>query len=193
MVSETIFFYSRCIQLGSEAYPDSSAFPSLQNGRFFYRKPLAKTCTTCEKERTTFPFVFLSTSKDTCICSCILSSWENRILLNKLLTPGRRFSLSLKRIARAKACSNHRLEVNIFGKLTLEFCASSRSSQRELLWKPLAKFERTDQFQPGKVLKIRESISSHYSISYCKISLFIYCSSLSNAGPFLLLRYQMPL
>ena len=44
--------------------------------------------------------------------------------------------------------------------------------------------ERSDQFSPGKFLKIIEHVS--YSIRYCKISLLIYTgsSSLSNAGNF---------
>ena len=34
------------------------------------------------------PFSFLPSNTDTCICSCILSSWENGIPLNELLALG---------------------------------------------------------------------------------------------------------
>ena len=68
-----------------------------------------------------FPLAHLPENDDTLICSCILSSGENRISMNKLFKLGRRLFQSPKRITRAKAYLSYRCEGNISGELAHSF------------------------------------------------------------------------
>ena len=52
----------------------------------------SKTCKNERKQQAKFHFVLLPSNNDSWICSCILSSWENGIPLNKLFTLGEDFS-----------------------------------------------------------------------------------------------------
>ena len=64
---------------------------------------LQKTSLGNLRNRTRLPFVLLPNNYKNWMCSCILFSWENEILLNRLFIPRRRLSLSPKRNARANA------------------------------------------------------------------------------------------
>ena len=68
---------------------------------------------------------------------------------------GGRFFHSPKKTARAKACSSHRCEVSISGNLTLNFNTFLRFFEGNFSGKFLAKFERSDRFQPEKIHSTR--------------------------------------
>ena len=76
------------------------------------------------KHQARFPFVLLPSSSDSWMCSCTLSSGENGIPLNKLLTPGGRLS------TRQKESIGHGCEVNTSGILACNFSTFFKVSQR---------------------------------------------------------------
>ena len=67
-------------------------------------------------------------------------------------------------------------------KLLLTLTPFLRFLEGTLVRKSIIQSERSDGFQPGKILKIIEHVG--YSVRYCKILLLIYSESggLSNVG-----------
>ena len=116
------------------------------------------------------------------MCSCILSSLENGIPLNKLFTLGGRLFNPSKGKHVLKRAESHRCEVNTSGIFACNFSVFFLKGIH--FRKPLTESERSDRFSLGKFLKIIEHVS--YSIRYCKVSSHIYSwsSSLSNVGTF---------
>ena len=84
MMLKTVLFYPRYVKPDSVIYPAliGHSFPSKQE--IFCRKPLPKTCKNERKQQAKFPRVLLPSNDDSWMCSCIMSSWENGIPLNKL-------------------------------------------------------------------------------------------------------------
>ena len=119
---------SRYVQLSSAI---QSALFSLRHERFSAERLIRKPAERSESSRQDFPF-FLPSNNDIWMCSCILSSWENEIPLNKWFALDRGFFQSSKTIARATACWSHRCEGNILGKLARNFSTFFRVSRREL-------------------------------------------------------------
>ena len=68
-----------------------------------------------------FPFVLLPSKNGSWMCSCIVSSWENGILLNKLFTPSGRLFNPPKGKHVLKRAESHCCEVNTFGILACNF------------------------------------------------------------------------
>ena len=97
MMLKTVLFHPRYVKLGSVIYPTliGHSFPS--QWEIFCRKPLSKTCKNERKQQAKFPFVLLPSNNDSWVCSCISSSWENGIPLNKLFTLGGRLFNPSKR------------------------------------------------------------------------------------------------
>ena len=93
MMLKIALFYSRYVKLVSViylAFIGHSFPPKLE---IFCRKPLPKTCKNERKTASKAPCVLLPSNNDSWMCSCILSSWENGIPLNKLFAPrGRLFN-----------------------------------------------------------------------------------------------------
>ena len=185
MTLKTAFFYPRYVKLGSVIYPAliGHSFPS--KWEIFCRKPLSKSCKNERELQAKFPFVLLPSNNDSWMCSCILSSWENGISLNKLFTLGGRFFNLPKRKHVLKRAESHRRDVNTVGIFAYNFSTFLRFLEGILFRKLLTESERSDRFWPEKLLQIIEHVS--YLIRYCRISLLIYSgsSSLSNAGRFL--------
>ena len=73
-------------------------------------------------------------------------------LIKLLILAGRLFH-SPKRKARAKACSSYCCEVNVLRKLAPNLTTFLKVSQKEFFRKSLTESERSDRFQPGKILK----------------------------------------
>ena len=72
-------------------------------------------------------------SNDSWMCSCILFSWENRIPLNKLFTPGGRLFNQPKGKHVPKRVESHRCEVNALEILACNFSTFFKVSQRDSL------------------------------------------------------------
>ena len=125
------------------------------------------------------------------MCSCILSSWENGIPLNKLFTLGRRRFNGQNESNVLKHAESHRCEVNASGTFACNFSTFLTFLKRTHFEKLPTESERSDRFWPGKFLKIIEHVS--YLIKYSKLSFFIYSgsSSLSNAGCFFFLTHPV--
>ena len=185
MMLKTALFYPRYVKFGSVIYLAliGHSFPSKWD--IFCRKPLSKTCKNKRKQQAKFPFVLLPSKNDSWMCSCILSSWENGIPLNKLFTLGGRLFNRPKRKHVLKRAESHRCEVNTFGIFACNFARFLRFLEGIHFRKSLTESERSDRCWPGKFLKIIEHVSN--SIRYCRISLHIYSGSsrLSNTGRFL--------
>ena len=117
---KTVLFYPRYVKFGSAIYPAliGHSFPSKLE--IFCTKPLSKTCKNERKHKAKFPFVLLASSNDSWICSCILSSWENGIPLNKLFTLGRLFNPPKRKLV-LKCAESHRCEANILGIFACNF------------------------------------------------------------------------
>ena len=96
-----------CTRLWGKVLSASSCI-AIYRGLICIKKPLRKTkkCTLLVsfkyilhsgqvmiRQQAKFPFVLLPSNNDSWMCSCILSSWENGIPLNKLFTLGEDFSL----------------------------------------------------------------------------------------------------
>ena len=105
MMLETVLVYFRCFQLGSVILPgfDRHSFPLILE--IFCRKLFSKSTKNQGKQGATFPFVSLPNDDETCMCSFLCSSWENRIPLSRLFILWEGLCHPPKRIARAKACS----------------------------------------------------------------------------------------
>ena len=73
------------------------------------------------KTASKFPFVLLPSNNDSWMCSCILSSWENGIPLNKLFTLGGRLFNPPKRKHMLKLAESHRCEANTLGISAFDF------------------------------------------------------------------------
>ena len=118
---KTALFYPRYVKLGSVIYPAliSHSFPSKYE--IFCRRTLSKTCKNERKQQANFPFVLLLGNNDSLMCSCILSSWENGIPLNKLSTLGGRLFNPPKRKHMLKRAESHRCEVNTLGIFACNF------------------------------------------------------------------------
>ena len=120
MILGTVLFYP-LYKLDSVIYPAliSHSFPPKK--KTFCRKPLSKTCKCERKQQAKFPFVLLPSNNDFWVCSCILSSWENGIPLNKLFTLGGRLFNSSNGKHVLKRAESHRCEVNTLGILACNF------------------------------------------------------------------------
>ena len=131
MVLKTVLFYPRYVKLGSVIFPAliGHSFPSKKE--IFWRKPLSKTCKNERKQQAKFPFVLLPSNNDSLMCSCILSSWENGIPLNKLFTLGGRLFNLPKRKHVLKRAESHRCEVNTLGIFACNFSTFFKVSQRD--------------------------------------------------------------
>ena len=97
----------------------------------FCRKPLSKTCKNERKDKARFPIVLLPSINDTWMCSCILSSWESELPLNKLLTlEGRLFNppkgKHVLKHGESRAC-----EINTLRILACNFSTFFKVSRRD--------------------------------------------------------------
>ena len=136
------------------------------------------------KQQAKFPFVLLPSNNDSWMCSCVLSSWENGIPLNKLFTLGGRLFNPPNRKHVLNRDESHRCEVKTLGILLVILARVLRFLKGIHFRKLPTESEWSGRFQAGKFLKIVEYVS--YLVRYCKISLLIYSgsSSLSKAGRF---------
>ena len=104
------------------------SFPSKRG--ILCRKHLSRTCKTSETP-SKISFVFLSSNNDTLMCSFILSSWENRIPLNKLFILGGRLFNPPRGKHVLKGADSHCCEVNTLRKLACNFSTLFKVSARE--------------------------------------------------------------
>ena len=134
MMLKTVSFYSRYVKLESvDPTLIGHSFPSKLE--IFCRKPLSKTCKNERKQQAKFPFVLLLSNNDSWMCSCILSSWENGLPLNKLFTLGGRLFNRPKRKHMLKRAESHRCEVNTLATFACNFSTFCKASQRDSFWK----------------------------------------------------------
>ena len=131
MMFKTILFYPRYVKLGSVIYPALIGHSFLSKKEIFCRKPLSKTCKNERKQQTKFPFVLLPSKNDSWMCSCISTSWENGIPLNKLFTLGGRLFNPPKQKLALKRAECHRFEVNTLGNFACNFSTFFKVSQRD--------------------------------------------------------------
>ena len=75
--------------------------------------------------------VLLPSNNDCWMCSCISSSWENGIPLNKLFTLGGRIFNPPKGKHVLRRAESHRCEVNKFGILACNFSTFFKVSQKD--------------------------------------------------------------
>ena len=129
---KTTLFYPRYVKLGPVIYPILIGHSFLSKWEIFCRKPLSKTCKNERKQQAKFSFVLLPSNNDYWLCSCILSSWENGIPLNKLFTLGGRLFNPPKRkhllkhsILSSSLCGKH------LGIFACNFSTSFKVSQRD--------------------------------------------------------------
>ena len=97
--------------------------------QIFNGKLFSKTCKTSKHSKC--PFFLLPSNDDSLLCSCILSSWENGIPLNKLLTLGGRLLNLPKRKHVLKRAESHRCEVNTLRIFACNFSTFFKVSQRD--------------------------------------------------------------
>ena len=83
------------------------------------------------KQQVKFPFVLLPSNDDSWMCSCILSSWENGIPLNKLFTLGARLFNLPKPKHVLKRVESHRCEVITLRTFACNFSTFFKVSQRD--------------------------------------------------------------
>ena len=135
MMLKPVLFHPRYVKLGSIIYPAliGHSFPSKLE--IFCGMPLSKTCKNERKQEAKFPFVLLPSNNDSWMCSCILSSWENGIPLNKLFTAGGRLFNYPKRKHVLKHAESHRCEVNTLGTFACNLSTFFKASQRDSFWK----------------------------------------------------------
>ena len=98
------------------------------------------------KEENEIPFVLLPSNNDSWLCSCILSSWENGIPLNKLFTLGGRLFNPPKPKQVLKHAENHRCEVNTLGTFACNFSTYLRFLKGTYFRKVPTESERSDRF-----------------------------------------------
>ena len=147
MVLKIVLFYPRYVKLGSVIYPAliGHSFPSKKV--IFCRKPLLKTCKNEQKQQAKFPFVLLSSNNDFWMCSCISSSWENGIPLNKLFTPGGRLCNPRKRKHLLKHVESHCCEVNTLGIFACNFSMFFKGFSKGFIFRKLPmESERSDRY-----------------------------------------------
>ena len=93
------------------------------------------------------------------MCSCILSSWENGIPLNKLFTLGGRLFNPPKRKHVLKRAESHRVEANTLGTFACNFSTFFRFLKWTHFRKLPTESEKIDRFEPQKFLKIIEHVN----------------------------------
>ena len=110
-------------------------FLPVEIGDFLQKAPSENLLKTSENSKQKFPFVLLPSNNDSWMCSCILSSWENGIPLNKLFTLGGRLFNRPKRKHMLQRAESHHCVVNTFETFACNFSAFLRVSQRDSFWK----------------------------------------------------------
>ena len=112
----------------------------------FLQKDPLKACKNERKQQAKFLFVLLPSNNDSWMCSCIVSSWENGIPLNKLFTlRGRLFNPpNRKHVLKRAEC--HRCEVNTLGTLPCNLSTFLRFPEQTHSGKLPTESERSDQF-----------------------------------------------
>ena len=98
------------------------------------------------KHQARFPFVLLPSNNDYWMCSCISSSWENGIPLNKLFIQGGRLFIPSKGKHVLKLAERHRRKVNTLGILACIFSTSLRFLKGIHFRKSLTESERSGRF-----------------------------------------------
>ena len=99
--------------------------------RFSAESPLQKPVKNEGKQQPKFPFVLLPSDNESWMCSCILSSWETGIPLNKLSTLGGRLFNPPKRKHMLKRAESHHCEVDTLGIFACNFSTFFEVSQRD--------------------------------------------------------------
>ena len=121
MIFKTVLFYPRYVKLGSVIYPALICYSFLRNRRISAESPFRKHAKNERKQQAKFPFVLLLSNNDSWMCSCILSSWENGIPLNKLFTKGGRLFNPQKQKHVLNRAECHCCEVNTLGNFACNF------------------------------------------------------------------------
>ena len=146
MMLKNVLCYPRYVKLGSVTCRALIGHSFSSKKEIFCRKPLSKTCKNDRKQQAKFPLVLLPRNYDSWICSCILSSWENGIPLNKLFTLGGRRFNPPKREHLLKRAESRRCEVNTLEILLVilaRFCRILKGTYFGIL---PAESVRSDQF-----------------------------------------------
>ena len=115
----------------------NQSFLPIEIGDFLQKAPFDKTCKNERKQQAKFPFVLLPSNNDSWMCSCILTSWENGILLNMLFT---------KRKHVLKRAESHCCEVNTLGIFAYDFSMFLRFLKGIHFRKLPTESERSDRF-----------------------------------------------
>ena len=131
MIFKTVLFYPRYVKLCSVTYPALIAHSFPSKLEIFCRKPLSKTCKNKRKQQAKCPFVLLPSNNDSWMCSCILSSWENGIPLNKLFILGGRLFTPPKQKHALKRAECHRCDVTTLGNFACNFSTFFMVSQKD--------------------------------------------------------------
>ena len=115
---KTIFVLSPICQIRFSNLPGfNRLFLPVEIGDFLQKASLGNPPKNERKQQAKFPFILLPRNNDSWVFSCILSSCENEILLNKLSTLGRRLFIPPKREHVLKCAESHRCEINTLGTL----------------------------------------------------------------------------
>ena len=106
------------------------SFLSVEIGDFLQKVPF-ENLQSDRKQQAKFPFALLPSNNDSWMCSCILSSWENGITLNKLFTLGGRLFNRPNQKHVLKRAESYRCEVNTLGIFACNFSTFFKVSQRD--------------------------------------------------------------
>ena len=128
---KTVLFYPRYVKLDSVILPGfNQSFLPVEMGDFPQKAPfenLLKRAKTASK----ISLFLLPSNNDSWVCSCISSSRENVIPLNKSFTLGGRLFKPPKPKHVLMRAESHRCEVNTLGNFSCNFSTFFKVSQRD--------------------------------------------------------------